>query len=108
MSEMAQVVDRDPTAVDACFAWGQRCEGLGAAGGGIGEPQGQRFFGAFREITASADLVLWMWHEDCREVLQPGSVIHWLINLDEAGFLIDVWMDGVMCFLLSSFRCEGE
>ena len=45
MSEMAQVVDRDPTAVDACFAWGQWCEGLGAAGEGIGEPQVQRFLG---------------------------------------------------------------
>ena len=45
MSEMAQVVDRDPTAVDACFAWDQWCEGLGAAGEGIGEPQVQRFLG---------------------------------------------------------------
>ena len=45
MSEMAQVVDRDPTAVDACFAWGQRCEGLGAASEGVGEPQVQRFLG---------------------------------------------------------------
>ena len=45
MSEMAQVVDRDPTAVDACFAWGQWCEGLGAASEGVGEPQVQRFLG---------------------------------------------------------------
>jgi len=40
-----------------------------------------------------------MWHEDCSEVLQPGAFIFRLIDLDEAEFLIDVWMNGVMCLL---------
>ena len=74
---MAQVVDRDPAAVNACFPWGQWCEGLGAAGECIGEPQVQRFLGAFGESTASEDCVLWMLRENCSEVLQPGPF--WMI-----------------------------
>ena len=57
---MAKVIDRDAAAVNARFSWGQRCEGLGAAGESIREPQVQRFLGAFGEITASEDRVPWM------------------------------------------------
>ena len=59
-------------------------------------------FGSFGEITASEGLVLWMWHENCSEVLQPGLVIFRLIDLDEAEFLIDILMDEAMCLVDSS------
>ena len=39
MSQVTEVVDRDPTAVNRRFAWGERAEGLLAAAEGVGELQ---------------------------------------------------------------------
>ena len=100
MSEMAQVVDRDPTAVDACFAWDQWCEGLGAASEGVGEPQVQRFLGLLVRLRPHRALCC------VRGTRLPRSLTTWLcyfrlIDLNEAEFFIAAWMNGVMCLLVS-------
>ena len=74
MSEMAQVVDRDSAAVDACFARRQWSEGLDAASECIGEPQVQRFWEALEKITASEGCEPWTRSGDCSEFLQHYPV----------------------------------
>ena len=51
MTEMAEVIDRDPTAINAHFSWFKREKGFRAAGDGVSEPQGERLTNAFNEIT---------------------------------------------------------
>ncbi len=52
MAQVAEVVDRHAAAVDARFARCQRYERLGAAGEGVGEPQGHSRSEAAAEATA--------------------------------------------------------
>ena len=49
---MTEVVHRHAAAIDAGFAWCQRGERLGAAGEGVGEPQGHSRSEAAAEATA--------------------------------------------------------
>ena len=41
MPEMAEVIDRDPTAINADLSWLQWEKGFRAAGDGVGKPQGR-------------------------------------------------------------------
>jgi len=41
MPEMAEVIDRDPTAINADLSWLQGEKGFRAAGDGVGKPQGR-------------------------------------------------------------------
>lgn len=41
MAQVAEVVDRDPAAIDRNLTWNQRLKRLSAPGEGVGEPQGQ-------------------------------------------------------------------
>ena len=41
MTEMSEVIDRDPTAINADLSWFKWEKGFRAAGDGVGKPQGR-------------------------------------------------------------------